>query len=300
MKVKSYKIRNVIYLSFVVALITITSCEKSDLDGEPMNLKQSSDVELLTKDYADLDEEPTDSIQYRDIELLTMDYADLKKAKSNSLFSTNEAFTISSLFTEWDDEENKYKFNMSHEQAVELHIKDSDFEEIIRMLKRNNDTIKEWLSIPNKKWSVTTPKEAIKVILERNSEFNWWEPQPPPPVSQEQPGSTRHETEIKVWEWDTWFYDYNNIFDVDMDPRYVHIKASTSDYSALVNVALMQRDPYGEVHTTTQSGFSYNTVYTTELKPFFIGTGEPATLAMILLQCERCEGRGFFSWYTDF
>ncbi len=175
MKVKSYKLRNVIYLSFVVALIIITSCKKSDLDGEPTDLTQSSDVELLTKDYADLDEEPTDSIQYRDIELLTMDYADLKSAKSNSFFSYQEVFTISMLFTEWDDEENKYKFNMSHEEAVELHIKDSYFEEIIRKLKVANNTIKKWSNIPKVEWSVTKPKDAIKFILERDSEFNWWE-----------------------------------------------------------------------------------------------------------------------------
>ncbi len=108
MKAKSYKLRNVIYISFVISLITITSCKKSDLDGEPTYLKQSSDVELL----------PKDSIQYRDVELLKMNYADLKNAKSNSFFSTNEAYTIWLLFMELDVAEPKYKLNMSHEQAV--------------------------------------------------------------------------------------------------------------------------------------------------------------------------------------
>ncbi len=132
-----------------------------------------------------MDEEPTDSIQYTDVELLTMDYADLKSAKSNSFFIYYEAFTISMLFTEWDVAENKYKFNMYHEAAVELHIQDSDFERIIREIKVANDTIKKWSSIPNKNFSITKPEDRIKRILQKDSKFNWREPES---VSQEQSG----------------------------------------------------------------------------------------------------------------
>ncbi len=102
-------------------------------------------------------------------------------------------------FMEWDVAENKCKFNMSHEAAVELHIKDSDFEKIISDIEVANNTIKKWSSIPNKKCSITKPEDGIKRILQRDSKFNWWEPES---VSQERSGekSTEHEVNIITHE----------------------------------------------------------------------------------------------------
>ncbi len=64
---------------------------------------------------------------------------------------------------------------MVHEEAVELHIQDSDFERIISNLEATNDAIKKCLSNTNVNFTSTKPEDAIKRILQTDSEFNWWE-----------------------------------------------------------------------------------------------------------------------------
>ncbi len=147
MDFKSFELRNLIYLIFVVALITITGCN-------------------------DFYERPTNLTQYSDIELLTMDYADLKNVKSNCFFwSTEEANMIAIRFLELDVVEGKYKLNMSHEEAVELHIRDSDFERMIREIAVTNDFIKKWSRNKNMVLELSNHKDYIMNTFQIDSKL---------------------------------------------------------------------------------------------------------------------------------
>lgn len=117
-------------------------------------------------------ESPMNSIQYQKNELLTMNYSDLKNIKSDGFYwNSEEANTIAVRFLELNHEEGRYALNMSSEEAIELHIHESDFERMISEIEVTNDSIKKWSRIKNMVLELTNPDDYIKNTLQIDSKF---------------------------------------------------------------------------------------------------------------------------------
>ena len=117
-------------------------------------------------------EDPINSVQHHKTDLLRMGYSDLINIKNDGFYwDSEEANMIAVRFLELDSVEGKYVLNMSYEESKELHIRDSDFERMIREIEVANDSIMIWSSKNNMILELSNPEDYIKNNLHIDSKY---------------------------------------------------------------------------------------------------------------------------------
>ncbi|WP_320167766.1 hypothetical protein [Mangrovibacterium marinum] len=116
-------------------------------------------------------EEIINSLPYDDISLLTMNYSDLKEIKSDGFYwSSEEANLIGLRFLKLD-EDGKYTLNLTYQDAMELHIHQSDFERMVSEINIANDSVARWSRDKNIVLELSNPEDFIKSKLQIDKSY---------------------------------------------------------------------------------------------------------------------------------
>ncbi len=107
-------------------------------------------------------EESINSSTYDDVSLLTMDYSELKNIKGDGFYwDSDEANLIGIRFLKLN-EDGKYTFKMTDNEAVELNINISDLKRMRNEVDIVNDFIDQWSKENDVAIELPNPEEFIK------------------------------------------------------------------------------------------------------------------------------------------
>ncbi len=154
-----------------------------------------------------------------------------------------------------------------------------------------NDSIKVWSSKTNEHFhfTLTNPEDVIKIILERDSEFNWWEWES---LSQEQSNEKWSEHVCTVQTYDGTPGSARDYIPVDIEPRIVNVTSYGGGCMApFITVTLDQSGQPGDIDT----GWAVGGLWRTTLTPILIGWN--VTFGM-QTTCSY-DGQATFKWKTE-